>query len=296
MIQEIEDVAGKKVAVKGGGGVCIYCGWDGGKQGLRDEHTVPYALGGNTKLLNVSCADCEAATSYLDGYMANAIFRRVHMGLQSRSGHPDSLPTVIELAEGQRAVELATGDHPYFLNMPIWRPPGFMTGKQLDEGFGNPGRFTYWYVPPKFRDVVGLKDGDLARIIDTSPPHNLSRFARGVAKIAYCNAVMKLGLDGFRHLAAPGIILGRYPNIAYFVGSDPTSPSPPHARGRQHFVGLGSITYTHTKFLTATIRLFADSGAGDKGMPFYTVIYGSEGRHRVFLKPRMPRLPKKILL
>jgi hypothetical protein len=145
MIQEIEDVAGKEVAVKGGG-VCIYCGWDGGEKGLRDEHAVPYALGGNTELLQASCADCEAVTSYLDGYLANAIFRhmRVHMGLQSRSGHPDTLPAVIELGEGQRAVELATGDHPYFLNMPIWRPPGFMTGKQLDDGFGNPGRFTYW--------------------------------------------------------------------------------------------------------------------------------------------------------
>jgi hypothetical protein len=294
VIHEIEDVAGKKVAVKAGG-VCIYCGWDGGEDGLHDEHTVPYTLGGNTELLEASCTDCEAITSYLDGYMANAIFGhlRVHMDLQSRSGHPATLPATIELADGQRAVELATGDHPYFLNMPIWQPPGFMIGKQISEGFGNPGRFTYWYVPPKFRHVIGLKDADIARIIDTSPPHNLSTFARGLAKIAYCNAVMKYGLDGFRHLATPDIILGRYPNIAYFVGSDPTPPSPPYARGRQHSVDLGSITYTHTKFSTATIRLFGDSGAGDKGMPFYTVIYGSEGKHRVVAKPRMPRLPKK---
>lgn len=297
MKQEVEDIAGKEVAVKGGG-VCIYCGWDGGKEGLRAEHAVPYSLGGNTVLLEASCADCEAITSYLDGYMANAIFGhlRVHLDLQSRSGHPTTLPAVIELADGQRAVELATGDHPFFLNMPIWRPPGFMIGKQLTDGFGDPGRFTYWYVPPKFRDTIGLSDGDIARVIDTSRPHNLSAFARGLAKIAYCNAVMKYGLDGFRHLATPDIILGRYPNIAYFVGSDPRPPSPPYARGRQHSVSLCSIIYTRTKFLTATIRLFGDSGAGDKGMPFYTVIYGSEGRHRVIAKPRGPRLPKKLLL
>jgi hypothetical protein len=297
VIHETEDVAGKRVAVKGGG-VCIYCGSDGGTEGLRDEHAVPYSLGGNTVLLKASCTDCMAITSYLDGYMANAIFGhlRAHLGLQSRSGHPDTLPAVIELAEGQRAVEFATGDHPYFLNMPIWRPPGFMTGKQLGEDFGNPGRFTYWYVPPKFRDVIGLKDGDIARVIDTSPAHNLSAFAKGLAKIAYCNAVMKYGLDGFRHLATPDIILGRYPNVAYFVGSDPTQPSPPYKRGQQHSVGLGSITYTHTRFLTATIRLFGDSGAGDKGMPFYTVIYGSAGTHRVVAKARMPRLPKNLLL
>jgi hypothetical protein len=297
MTHEVEDVAGKKVVVKGGG-VCIYCGWDGGTAGLGDEHIVPYSLGGNTELLEASCTDCSAITSYLDGYLANAIFGhlRVHIGLQSRSGHPVTLPATIDLAEGQRAVDLATVDHPYFLNMPIWRPPGFMIGKQCHEGFGEVGRFTYWYLPPNIRDVIGLKNGDMARIIDTSRPHNLSTFARALAKIAYCNAVMKYGLDGFRHLATTEIILGRYTNIAYFVGSDPSPPHPPYPRGQQHSVGLGSITYEDTKFQTAIIRLFGDSGAGDKGMPFYTVIYGSEGRHRVVAKPRVPRLPKIMRL
>ena len=137
---ETENVEGKKVSVKGGG-VCIYCGWDGGEHGLRDEHAVPYSLGGSTELLNASCSDCEAVTSYLDGYMANAIFGhlRVHIDLQSRSGHPETLPATIELADGTRAVDLATQNHPYFLNMPIWRPPGFMIGKQISDGFGDPG-------------------------------------------------------------------------------------------------------------------------------------------------------------
>jgi hypothetical protein len=54
---EVEDVAGKKVPVKGGG-ICIYCGWDGDGD-LRDEDTMPYSLGGNTELLGASCSDCE---------------------------------------------------------------------------------------------------------------------------------------------------------------------------------------------------------------------------------------------
>lgn len=171
-----------------------------------------------------------------------------------------------------------------------------MTGKQITDGFGEPGKFSYWYVPPDLKDTFGLRDGDIARVIDTSPPHNLSAFARGIARIAYCNAVMKYGLDGFRPLVTRDIILGKYPNIAYFVGSDPTAPSPPYPRGVQHSVGLGSITYSNTKFLTATIRLFGDSGGNDKGMPFYTVIYGAEGKHKVVPRPRFPRLPRKILL
>jgi hypothetical protein len=60
---------------------------------------------------------------------------RASLGLQTRSGHPDTLPATIELAHGQRAVEVATKEHAYFLNMPIWQSPGFMTGKPLDAGF-----------------------------------------------------------------------------------------------------------------------------------------------------------------
>jgi hypothetical protein len=294
---EKENVANKKVPVKGGG-VCIYCGSDGRTFGLGREHAVPYSLGGNTELLGASCRDCEGVTSFLDGYMANAIFGhlRVHLNLQSRSGHPDSLSAIIALADGQRAVDFATKDHPYFLNMPIWRPPGFMVGAQISEGFGPPGKFTYWFVPDNLRDTIGLKGGDIARVIDASPPHNLSAFARGLAKIAYCNAVMKYGLDGFRPLATPDIILGKYPNIAYFVGSDPTTPSLPYKRGEQHSVGLGSLVYKNTKFLTATIRLFGDSGTKKRGMPFYTVIYGAEGRHKVVAKQPLPYRRSTILL
>jgi hypothetical protein len=88
----------------------------------------------------------------------------------------------------------------------------------MSAGFGEAGRFTYWYVPPNIRDTIGLKDGDIAKIIDSSPAHSLNTFVRGLAKIAYCNAVLREGLDGFRPLVTPDIILGKYPNVAYFRG------------------------------------------------------------------------------
>ena len=52
-------------------------------------------------------------------------------------------------------------------------------------------------------------------------------FARAITKVAFCHAVAKYGLDGFRHLAAPDIILGKYSCVPYFVGSDPEEPPPP---------------------------------------------------------------------
>ena len=168
------DVRGKKVPVKGGG-ICIYCGWDGGESGLHDEHIVPYALGGNTELLKASCSNCEAVTSYLDGYMANAVYGhfRVHLNLQSRSGHAEVLPTTVDFAHGKKVFDLMTRDHPYFLNMPVWNPPGVMRGVQISDGFTGDGTFTFWYIPPNIEQTIGLADGEKARIIDTSPKPNL---------------------------------------------------------------------------------------------------------------------------
>jgi hypothetical protein len=293
---EVEKLKFKKEPVKGGG-VCIYCGWDGGTDGLRDEHIVPYSLGGNVQLVNASCSRCERITSYVDGYLANAVFGhfRVHVGLPSRSGHPNSLSATVELQSGIRVIDFATKDHPYFLNMPIWRPPGLMVGAQMSDGFIDPDVHKYWYLPDDFRKKLGMEDGEIGRVVDTSPSPNLRTFCRGVAKIAYCDAVRRYGLDGFRPLAVPDIILGKYPNIASFVGSERREPLPPYARGFPHSVTGGTMTYKGLKLLTSTIRLFGDSGAGDKGMPFYQVIVGAEGKRKVIPKQPLPVLPRSIL-
>lgn len=278
--------------------MCIYCGWDGGEKGLRSEHIVPYSLGGNTELLGASCSECEKVTSYLDGYMANAVFGhfRVHTGIQSRRGHPNALPLIVEHGDGRRVIDLATENHPFFLNMPIWRLPGAMRGADISEDFGFEDKHVYWYVPENIRDSIGLKDGDVARIMDSAPRSNLRTFARGLVKIAYCNGVMKYGLDGFRPLVTTDIILGKYINIPYFVGCEREPPPPPYQRGIQHSVSLGYITYQRLKLLTATIRLFSDSGTKENGMPFYHVIYGAEGRRKVIPQTPLPKLPRSISL
>jgi hypothetical protein len=61
------------------------------------------------ELLAASFSDCERITSYLDGYFANAIFG--HLRVAERPS--DVLPATIELPEGQRAIDLATADHPF---------------------------------------------------------------------------------------------------------------------------------------------------------------------------------------
>lgn len=286
------DIQGQKVPVEGGGR-CIYCGADGGPNGLRDEHIIPYSLGGNTELLAASCSSCEKITSYLDGYLANATYKhvRVHSDIQSRSGHPDVLPAIVEI--NRRAFDLSPQQHPYFLHMPVWNPPGVMSGVQPSSDFGAGKVHLYWYVPPDIRETIGLRSGDFARIMDRTPPPNFSTFARAIAKVAYCHAVYMLGLGGFRPLALPGIILGRYPNIPYFVGSDPRDPPPPEPRQILHLIQRTSVTYRRWRLITVRIRLFAQSGTPANGMPIYEVVVGAEGRGS--FPPRPTSILRKLI-
>lgn len=295
---EFENIEGKKEKVRGGG-VCIYCGCDGNENKLTSEHTMPYSLGGSTELLEASCSRCAAQTSYLDGYLANAVFGhfRVHAGLQSRSGHPEVLPVTVGLPEGQKIVDLRPEDHPYFLNMPMWDPPGLMQENvKLTDDFTNYHTDVYWYVPQNIRQTLGLSDDAQAHIINQVKPHNLSTFARGVAKIAYCTAIIKYGLDGFRSLIIPQLILGNYPHIPYFIGPFPRPHPSPALRGRQHLVEFGHITYKRLKLLHARVRLFADSSAPQGGMPIYIVILGVEQKCKIIPKRVLPNPRISILL
>jgi hypothetical protein len=227
-------------------------------------------------------------TSYVDGYLANAIFKhfRVHAGLPSRSGHPRSLSVTIAQNGTKIVIDLATKDHPYFLNMPVWRPPGVMIGAQMPDGFIGADHHKYWHMPKNLQETIGIDDTEIMQIIDTSLPINFATFARGIAKIAYCDAVLRYGLDGFRPLAIPDIVLGKYTNIAHFVGSESRLPLPPYPPAFPHSVTAGTMTYQQLKLLTSTIRLFGSSGTEKHGMPYYVVIVGVEGRRKII--PRQP--------
>jgi hypothetical protein len=293
-----EDVQGRKVPARGGG-TCIYCGSDGGSDGLRNEHVVPYSLGGKTELLEASCRDCEGVTSYLDGYLANATFRhfRVHSGVQSRSGHPELLPATVAVGETVRVVDFARPDHPHFLNMPVWRRPGLLRGVQPSPDFESAAAHVYWHIPPNLRQALGLKDGEVARIANNLPAPNLPTFARAIAKIAYCQAVMRYGLGGFRQLAVPDLILGRYPNIPYFVGADRDDPPPPLPSGVLHSVDFDdAVVVGRLKPLVVSVRLFAHSGTPDNGMPIYQVVVGALGNPGSITRRRSLKLPRVICL
>jgi hypothetical protein len=99
--------------------------------------------------------------------------------------------------------------------------------------------------------------------------------ARAIMKIAYCQMIAKNGLDCFRRLATPAIILGRYPCIPYFIGcsiKDPPAPTDPSV---MHVIQIGQQRIGRMRLVIVTVRLFANSGTDLNGPPIYQVIVGA---------------------
>jgi hypothetical protein len=130
-------------------------------------------------------------------------------------------------------------------------------------------------MPESMRQSLGLHDGEVAIVKDTSRPINLPTFARAIAKIGYCHAVAHYGLRGFRSLVLPDLILGKYPHIPYFVGGDMSLPPPPTPLGKLHEFQYIDINYKALRLIVVAFRIFAHSGTKENGMPIYRVVVGA---------------------
>jgi hypothetical protein len=183
-----------------GYGCCIYCGSDGGADGLSDEHIMPYALQGNTIIRRASCEVCKKKIDPIDRHLGRSVFGqyRVHAGIQTRNpkARPKTLATHIVVKSETIVKDLPIADHPYSLAMPIWGDPGFFRGAAIDAPFPEPNFHIYHYAPDNLRDTLGVDEDEEFKILSQGGI-NVDLFARAIAKIAYCHAVINMGLDGF---------------------------------------------------------------------------------------------------
>jgi HNH endonuclease len=275
-MNEWEDIQNRKYPPIGR---CIYCASKGGPDGLRSEHIVPYSLGGHAELEEASCRSCEKITSYIDGYLSRNIFYelRSHAGAPSRRKLPSTLSAKVLVGDQEFIREFLAADQPYALMLPTWDLPGIMRQVQPSPDFPVYNLRAYSFIPKNFRETLGLAD-DAPDPMVQIPPGKINNitFARAIAKIAYCHAIAKYGLNGFRHLVLPDIILGKYPCVPHFVGSDPGRPPPRDPRDVRHVVGFTTATGRDgMRFLCAAVRLFAHSGSSETGMPIYRVVMGA---------------------
>jgi hypothetical protein len=108
----------------------------------------------------------------------------------------------------ERTIELPIQEHPFTLELPLWGDAGFLRSARIDDPFPEVHRNFYHWTPETLRQSLGLEDSERLEIVHT-PRVDAKLFARAIAKIAYCHAVARYGLHGFRPLALPDIILGR---------------------------------------------------------------------------------------
>ena len=273
---EREDVQGGR---HGGWGECIYCGSDGGSEGLRDEHVIPLSLNGDLVLTNASCRTCERAINPADTHLAKIVYWhfRLHTGAATRNPkeRPATINATFEIDGEQTVRELPAKDAPFSLAMPIWGDPGFFRGVPIDAPFPEPSFHIYHWMPADLSERLGLEQ-DAEFKVWSGGRINPELFARAIAKIAYCHMILKYGLRGFRRLALPDIILGKSTATAYFVGSPLRDPAPPSPKGEMHRVQIseGRALDGQLRVYLVHVRLFANSAYLDHGMPWYTVLAG----------------------
>jgi hypothetical protein len=247
---------------------------------LTDEHVIPFALDANAVIEKASCESCAAITARLEQVLARQILAqyRAHIGEQTR--RPGERPTKFKFQASVNGGPLAefeapVSEAPYFTYMPIFNPPGIFIGAQPMREFEVSEVHRYEWVPNTLRAIVGANAGDNVQIANTQLPFRFDLFARALAKIAYCQAIASYGLDGFRRLVTAKLILGHYPYVPYFVGSSLELPPPAGPAAAKHSVVLQYTNIHRLNLFTATIRLYANSGTDEVGMPFYDVVIGA---------------------
>src|SRR5271163_4365130 len=122
-----------------GYGCCIYCGSKGEEDGLRDEHIIPFSLGGNTYIVEASCAKCERILNPVDTHLARSVYGelRIHNRVQTRNprSRPSKLPATLIVDEEKVSSKFTVDDHPFALVLPLWGKAGFFRLANIDEPF-----------------------------------------------------------------------------------------------------------------------------------------------------------------
>ncbi|SRR5579862_262727 len=275
-----EDVQGHRYP---GYGECIYCGSNGGSDGLRDEHIIPLSLNGDAVIEKASCTICEKSINPADTHLAKSVYwhYRLHTGSKTRNpkGRPDTLTADIEIGGEQTKKEFAAKEFPFSTALPIWGDAGFFRGESIDAPFPETFFHIYHWMPPDIREKLGLS-GDEHFKVWSSGRVSAELFARAIAKIAYCHMVVRHGLHGFRRLALPGIILGKSRAAPYFVGGPLHLPPQPLGSKALHMVQHVDLASKAgpLKLYMINVRLFASSAHKEHGMPIYHVIAGAPRR------------------
>jgi hypothetical protein len=171
--------------------------------------------------------------------------------------------------------------------MPVWGWPGIMKDATPTEVFPEQKAHVFWEIPQTLQKRLGVGPGDVVEFPYPEIRIDNAKFARAVAKIAYCHAILHWGIHGFDRLDLPDLILGRYPMVPYYVGCPMMTPEAPLDPKAKHSMKLSTISPGGRKLLMVQMRLYGSSGTKDHGMPEYFVVVGAP-THEKAPEPKHP--------
>ena len=194
---------------------CIYCGR---ADNLTREHVVPRGMKGTVTLPKGSCTSCAKVIKAFETMCMRhtLILPRIKYGLHN---HPKerqvSFPVIFTDWSGNETVrQVPIEDFPLLWTMPIYEYPGILLNKKPEETrFGIIRAIEDKASFQKLLKLPGVKS-----VKAESSKVSTWTFARWIAKIGYCYAVARFGLEKVKSSPLVDMILNgsQYPN--YCIG------------------------------------------------------------------------------
>lgn len=241
-------------------GVCIYCGATGVP--LKDEHVVPYALGGTHVLRESSCASCEDMTKKFEQRVARDLWGDARTSFNAPTRRKKERKTHVEMSDPEdgRNRLIPAGEYPAGFVFYKMGTCGFLQG--LPETADISGSWQMVVIDDDARRNAFFKKYRRQAVLRFR--HVPDAFGRLLAKIAYCQVLTALDPGDFRPLVLP-YITGEKKNVSYLVGSKDGIPEPDNG------YRLTTLYSDHADkmILMVEVRLYANTHA-----PTYQVVVG----------------------
>ena len=242
-------------------GYCIYCG---SVDDLRDEHIVPYGLGGRFELPKASCRPCEAITSRFERRVLRGFMLDARAAGRFPSRRPKDSPSTIRLEIGQQgalqSVELPVSRSPGILQLPILSRPAFLEARPPLTTVEVVGKETIGFgrSPRELLAELGATDLKVTTQVD------VWSFVRMLAKIGCSYAIAAAGPYPCEEVPVLPLILGSEDSGSTWVGSgdyrlEAEEAAPQHALGLAAY--RAEVDGNTEQILVARVKLFASSGA-----------------------------------
>jgi hypothetical protein len=242
-------------------GACIYCAAT--DVPLKDEHIVPYSLGGTHVLRAASCAACEDTTKRFEQKVARDLWGDARASFNAPTRRKKQRKNRIEMpdaVERQRSELIEATEYPGGFVFYKMGTCGYLRG--LPETTDTSDSWQLVMIDDDARRNAFIKKYGRNPVL--SFRHVPDAFGRLLAKIGYCQVLTAVDPGDFRPLVLP-YIKGEKKNVSYIVGSKDAMPEP--ATGYR----LTTLYSEHEDklILMAEVRLYSNTHA-----PAYHVVVG----------------------